>query len=84
MTVRPDLFWGMVASMWIGNVMLVVLNLPLIGMWVRLISIPYRYLLPAIMMFMAIGVYSVNNNALSVYLTVVFGLLGYLSVETEM
>ena len=62
MTQRPELFWGLIASMWIGNLMLVVLNLPLIGLWVKLLKVPYRLLFPAIMAFSAIGIYSVNNS----------------------
>ena len=81
MTQRPDLFWGLVASMWIGNAMLVVLNLPLVGLWVKLLTVPYRMLFPAIMMFMAIGVYSLNNSSLDLYMMVAFGLLGYLFVK---
>ena len=77
MTEKPDLFWGLVASMWIGNLMLVVLNLPLIGIWVRLLKVPYRLLFPAIMAFSAIGVYSVNNASFDIYLTAVFGFLGF-------
>src|SRR5450631_2818704 len=69
MTQRPDLFWGMIASMWIGNLMLVLLNLPLIGMWVQFLKIPYRYLFPAIILFCCIGVYSLNNSPVEVYLT---------------
>jgi putative tricarboxylic transport membrane protein len=76
MTQKPDLFWGLVASMWIGNLMLVVLNLPLIGLWVSLLKVPYRLLFPAIMVFSAIGVYSSNNVSFDVYLTALFGLLG--------
>ncbi len=76
MTEKPDLFWGLIASMWIGNVMLVVLNLPLIGIWVRLLKLPYRLLFPAIMVFSAIGVYSVNNSSFDVYLMALFGILG--------
>ncbi|HEX6004119.1 MAG TPA: tripartite tricarboxylate transporter permease [Burkholderiales bacterium] len=78
MTQRPELFWGLIASMWIGNAMLVILNLPLVGVWVKLLTVPYRMLFPAIMAFMAIGVYSVNNLDLDIYMTVFFGLLGYL------
>lgn len=74
----PELFWGVIASMWIGNIMLVVLNLPLIGIWVRLLSIPYRFLFPAILLFCCIGVYSLNNNAMDIVVAVVFGFLGYL------
>ena len=78
MTQRPELFWGLIASMWIGNLMLVVLNLPLIGLWVKMLSIPYRFLFPAIMGFSAIGIYSVNNSAFEIYLTAMFGILGFL------
>jgi TctA family transporter len=81
MTQRPDLFWGLIASMWIGNLMLVVLNLPLVGLWVRLLRVPYRLLFPAILTFMAIGVYSVNNSQLDVYMTIVFGLLGFIFIK---
>jgi putative tricarboxylic transport membrane protein len=77
MTQRPELFWGLVASMWIGNLMLVILNLPLVGVWVKLLSVPYRILFPAIMAFSAIGVYSVNNSAFEIYLTALFGVLGF-------
>lgn len=77
MTQRPELFWGLIASMWIGNAMLVILNLPLIGLWVKLLSVPYRILFPSIMVFMAIGVYSVNNLDLDIYMTVFFGVMGY-------
>ncbi len=73
----PQLFWGLVASMWIGNLMLVVLNLPLIGIWIRLLAVPYRLLYPAILLFCAIGVYSVQNNTFDVLLTIPFGVLGY-------
>ena len=76
MTQRPDLFWGLIASMWVGNLMLVVLNLPLIGLWVSLLKVPYRLLFPAIMVFSAIGIYSSNNVAFDIYLTAVFGILG--------
>jgi TctA family transporter len=78
MTQKPDLFWGLIASMWIGNLMLVVLNLPLIGVWVRLLKVPYRLLFPAIMAFSAIGIYSVNNSPFEIYLTAVFGVLGFI------
>ena len=77
MTERPQLFWGMIASMWIGNLMLVVLNLPLIGVWVKLLAVPYRLLFPAIMAFSAIGIYSVNNSSFEIYLTALFGVLGF-------
>jgi len=78
MTQKPDLFWGLIASMWIGNLLLVVLNLPLIGLWVRLLKVPYRLLFPAIMAFSAIGIFSVNNSAFEIYLTAVFGVLGFI------
>ena len=83
MTQNPALFWGLIASMWIGNAMLLVLNLPLIGLWVKLLQVPYRFLVPAIMMFMAIGVYTVNNDAQDVYLTILFGLLGYIFMKLK-
>jgi putative tricarboxylic transport membrane protein len=83
MTQRPELFWGLIASMWIGNAMLVILNLPLIGLWVKLLSVPYRLLFPAIMSFMVIGVYSVNNLDLDVYMMVLFGVLGYVFVKLK-
>ena len=78
MTMRPDLFWGLIASMWIGNLMLVVLNLPLVGVWVRILKVPYRLLFPAIMAFSAIGIYSVNNSAFDVYLAALFAVIGFL------
>jgi TctA family transporter len=78
MTQKPDLFWGLIASMWLGNLMLVVLNLPLIGVWVKMLSVPYRLLFPAIMAFSAIGIYSVNNSAFEIYLTALFGVLGFI------
>jgi TctA family transporter len=77
MTSNPTLFWGLIASMWIGNLMLVVLNLPLIGLWIQLLKVPYRLLYPAILVFCCIGVYSINNNPFDVYVTVAFGVLGY-------
>ena len=78
MTSNPTLFWGLIASMWIGNVMLILLNLPLIGIWVKLLQIPYRYLYPAILVFCCIGVYTVNNSIMDVYITASFGIIGYL------
>jgi putative tricarboxylic transport membrane protein len=81
MTSNPALFWGMIASMWIGNLMLVILNLPLIGMWVQLLKVPYRLLYPAILLFCCIGVYSVNNNSFDVLITVIFGVLGIVFVR---
>ena len=85
MTSNPDLFWGLIVSMWIGNAMLIILNLPLIGLWVKLLTVPYRYLYPAILVFCSIGVYSINNNVFDVFQAAGFGLIGYifakLSVE---
>src|SRR5438034_303049 len=81
MTLRPDLFWGLIASMWIGNAMLVVLNLPMIGLWVKLLRVPYRFLFPAIMAFSAIGVYSVNNSSFEIYLTALFGVIGFMWIK---
>ncbi len=78
MTSNPTLFWGLIASMWIGNLMLVILNLPLIGLWIQLLKVPYRLLYPAILAFCCIGVYSINNTTFDVFMTVFFGALGYL------
>ncbi|MBI2313665.1 MAG: tripartite tricarboxylate transporter permease [Betaproteobacteria bacterium] len=78
MNEQPALFWGIIASMWIGNFFLIVLNLPMIGLWVRLITVPYHLLYPAILVFCAIGVFSVNNSEFDVYLMALFGLLGYI------
>jgi TctA family transporter len=75
---HPDIFWGLIASFWIGNIMLVVLNVPLIGLWVKLLMIPYKYLYPSALFFVAIGVYSTNNDMFQVGETVVIGLVGYL------
>jgi putative tricarboxylic transport membrane protein len=77
MTSNPELFWGLIASMWIGNLMLVVLNLPLIGIWIKFLSIPYKWLFPAIVLFCAIGVYSTNNNTFDVWMVGLFGIVGY-------
>jgi len=81
MTREPALFWGLIASMWVGNLMLVVINLPLIGIWVRLLSVPYRLLYPAILVFCCIGVYALNNSAFEVGLALIFGALGYVFVK---
>jgi TctA family transporter len=78
MTSNPALFWGLIASMWVGNLMLVILNLPMIGLWIQLLKVPYRLLYPAILVFCCIGVYSINNNAFDVYITALFGVIGYL------
>jgi TctA family transporter len=80
---NPALFWGVIVSMWVGNVMLVLLNLPLVGIWVRLLSVPYRLLYPAILVFCSIGLYSVNNNTFDIGLTAVCGLLGYVLHKLE-
>jgi putative tricarboxylic transport membrane protein len=74
---KPELFWGLIASMWVGNAMLVVINLPLIGLWARLLRVPYRLLFPAILLFSSIGVYSVNNSTFELTLAAGFGVLGY-------
>jgi putative tricarboxylic transport membrane protein len=81
MTRNPDLFWGMVASMWIGNLMLLVINLPLIGVWVRFLKVPYRLMFPAILAFCCIGIYSVNNQPFDVALAAFFGLVGYALIK---
>ena len=81
MTSNPALFWGLIASMWLGNVMLIILNLPMIGVWVKLLTIPYRFLYPAILVFCCIGVYSVNNTSFDIYLTAIFGILGYIFIK---
>lgn len=81
MTSNPELFWGLIASMWIGNAMLVILNLPLIGLWVKLLSVPYRWLFPAIVLFCAIGVYSTNNNSFDIWMVALFGLIGYIFIK---
>jgi TctA family transporter len=75
---NPGIFWGLVASMWVGNLMLLVINLPLIGIWVKLLCIPYRFLFPSILLFCCIGVYSLNNSVVEVGFSVFFGILGYL------
>jgi TctA family transporter len=80
-TEKPDLFWGIIASMWIGNLMLIVLNLPLIGLWVKLLTVPYYVLFPIIMAFCSIGVYSVNSNIFDLFAVAFFGLLGYALVK---
>ncbi len=80
---NPELFWGLIASMWIGNAMLLGLNLPLISIWVKLLKVPYRLLFPIIMALMAIGVYSLSNVALDAYLMALFGFLGYVWGELK-
>jgi len=81
MTSRPDLFWGLIASMWIGNGMLLMLNLPLIGIWVKLLQVPYRLLFPIIMTMMGIGIYSLNSSGTDVLLMALFGFVGYILVK---
>jgi TctA family transporter len=84
MNERPELFWGMIVSMWVGNLMLVILNLPLIGIWIRLLQVPYRLLFPSILVFMAIGVYSVANNPFDLVLMALFGLFGLVCTKLGM
>jgi putative tricarboxylic transport membrane protein len=83
MTKQPDLFWGMIASMWLGNLMLLIINLPLVGLWVRLLRVPYRLLYPLILIICCIGVYSVNNAPADVYMTAAFAVLGYWLVKHD-
>jgi len=78
MVSNPTLFWGLIASMWVGNLMLVILNLPLIGIWIKLLRVPYRFLFPAILVFCAIGLYTLNNNNFDVYMATLFGVIGYI------
>ena len=84
MTSNPELFWGLIASMWLGNLMLIVLNLPLVGVWVKLLKVPYRLLYPAILVFCCIGVYSINNNTFDVFITAAFGVAGYVFARCGM
>jgi putative tricarboxylic transport membrane protein len=83
MTKQPELFWGMIASMWIGNLMLVIINLPLVGLWVRLLRVPYRHLFPMIVIFCCIGIYSVNNAPFDVFMTALWGLIGYWLIKHD-
>jgi len=83
MTERPELFWGLVASMWIGNLMLLVLNLPLIGLWVKLLAVPYRLLFPAIFVFCCIGVYTVDNKVFDVYVLAALTAVGYILIKLD-
>jgi TctA family transporter len=83
MAKNPSLFWGMIASMWIGNLMLLIINLPLIGLWVRLIMVPYHYLFPVILVFCAIGVFSLNNSDFDIHLMALFGFLGYIFAKLD-
>jgi TctA family transporter len=81
MTKNPALFWGLIASMWIGNLLLVVLNLPLIGIWVKMLKVPYRWMFPSILMFTCVGNYSLNNSSTEIYLAAGIGILGYVFVK---
>ncbi|NBW78752.1 MAG: tripartite tricarboxylate transporter permease [Betaproteobacteria bacterium] len=81
MTSNPELFWGLIASMWIGNLMLIILNLPLIGIWIKLLSVPYRWLFPAIVLFCALGVYTTNNNTFDIWMVAIFGVVGYIFIK---
>jgi TctA family transporter len=83
MTQQPDLFWGIIASMWIGNLMLVIINLPLVGIWVTFLKVPYRLLFPSILLLCAVGSYSLNSSATEVGLMALFGLLGYLFYKVD-
>ena len=83
MTERPQLFWGMIVSMWVGNLMLVILNLPMIGIWIKLLTVPYRILYPAILLFCCVGVYSISNSPFDVMSTAIFGVVGYVFVKLE-
>ena len=83
MSERPGMFWGMIASMWIGNLMLVIINLPLIGMWVQLLKVPYRFLYLAILLFCGIGVYTVSNSPAAVVLAAFFGIAGFVFTRLE-
>jgi putative tricarboxylic transport membrane protein len=81
MTSNPELFWGLIASMWIGNAMLIILNLPLIGIWIKFLTIPYRWLFPSIVLFCAVGVYSTNNNTWDIWMVALFGVIGYIFLK---
>jgi putative tricarboxylic transport membrane protein len=83
MTKQPELFWGMIASMWIGNLALVVINLPLVGVWVRLLRVPYRLLFPMIIIFCVVGIYSLNNSPFDVAMTALFGVVGYWLIKHD-
>jgi len=83
MTSNPALFWGLIASMWIGNLMLVILNLPLIGIWIKLLSIPYRFLFPAILVCCALGLYATSNNTFDIYMGVLFGAIGFILFKLD-
>jgi putative tricarboxylic transport membrane protein len=82
-TQQPALFWGLIASMWIGNLMLLVLNLPLVGVWVKLLTVPYRVLFPGIIIFSVIGIYTMGSNAFDLYALAMFGALGYALIRLD-
>jgi TctA family transporter len=84
MTTRPELFWGLIASMFVGNAMLLLLNLNLVRIWVKVLAIPYRVLFPIIMLLCAIGIYSLNNSAFDILLAALFGLLGYAFIKLKL
>jgi putative tricarboxylic transport membrane protein len=84
MSSQPELFWGLIASMWIGNLMLVVLNLPLTGLWIRLLALPYRWLFPALVLFCAIGAYTIHHSAFDVWMMGCFGIIGYIFIKLGM
>ena len=81
MTAQPQLFWGVIASMWLGNLMLIVLNLPLIGLWVSLLRVPYRLMFPAIVLFCCIGTYSASNNVFDIWVMLLFALMGVFFIK---
>jgi TctA family transporter len=81
MVENPDLFWGLIASMWIGNLMLIILNLPFIGIWVKLLTVPYRFLFPSIVCFCVIGLYTLSNNNFDIYLAGVFAVIGFAFIK---
>ena len=83
MTDKPELFWGLIASMWVGNAMLLILNLPLIGLWIKMLTIPYRFLYPSILVFMGIGAYSLSNSPVDVVSMAIFGFLGYVFIKLD-
>jgi len=83
MTERPGLFWGLIASMWLGNLILVILNLPLVGMWVKLLRVPYRLLYPSIIIFCCIGAYVVNQNVFDIYAMAFFAIFGYICIKLD-
>ena len=78
MSEHPETFWGLIMSFWIGNVLLMVLNVPLIGVWTRILAIPYKLLYPAILVFICVGVFSIRNNLVDVWLVIGFGMMGYI------